>query len=155
MPNSPELMVLSEERARGYEPSRREVCISITGPGKPQPELSNHFLAILRLAFTDIAKPSPFRWDLLFNEDHAREILTFIGQWRDVDRIVIHCMAGQGRSAGVAMGLCDVFTWDIGKLELEHPLWNTWVRQELVRVGREPQRPDARNVLPNSSVPED
>ena len=35
------------------------------------------------------------------------------------------------------MGLCELFEWDLADLEQRHPLWNTWVRQELVRVGKE------------------
>lgn len=41
--------------------------------------------------------------------------------------------------------------WPVAELEQEHPLWNTWVREELVRVGREmlereKYRPIARGV---------
>jgi predicted protein tyrosine phosphatase len=132
----PGLLILSEQKACLYEPSGREVCISITNPGGPTPRLSARFLAVLRLTFTDIARPSPFTWDRLFNDDHARRIVAFAKQWRDVDRIVIHCMAGQSRSPGVAMGLCELFSWDLADLEQQHPLWNTWVRDELVRVGQ-------------------
>ena len=134
---TPEVLILSEERASLYEPSGREVCISITRPDGPVPALSNRFLATLRVAFSDIAKPSPFKWDLLFNDQHARQILDFVREWEGVQRIVIHCMAGQSRSAGVAMGLCDLFDWDLADLEQRYPLWNTWVRQELVRVGKD------------------
>ena len=133
----PEVLILSEQKACSYEPSGREVCISITNPDGPRPSLSGRFAAVLRLTFTDIAKPSPFKWDLLFNEDHARQIIDFVKEWDGVERIVIHCMAGQSRSPGVAMGLCELFAWDLADLEQRYPLWNTWVRQELVRIGKE------------------
>jgi predicted protein tyrosine phosphatase len=136
----PELLILSEEKARRYQPAGREVCISITNPKSPPPRLSKSFLATLRLEFTDIAKQSPFEWDRLFNEECARAIIVFVKQWADVHQIVIHCMAGQSRSPGIAMGLCELFSWDLGDLEERHPLWNTWVRSELVRVGREVMR---------------
>jgi predicted protein tyrosine phosphatase len=128
--------VLSEQAAVRYEAARPTVCISITRPNGFLPTLSPHFAAILRLEFTDIIEPSPFKGDTLFNEQHARDILDFITQWKQVDVVVIHCMAGQSRSPGVALGLCELFAWDVAGLEAEHPLWNTWVRQELVRVGR-------------------
>ena len=134
---TPEVVILSEEKATQYEPSGREVCVSITRPDGPAPTLSNRFLATLHVAFSDIAKPSPFKWDLLFNDHHARQIIDFVREWEGVQRIVIHCMAGQSRSPGVAMGLCELFQWDLADLEQRYPLWNTWVRQELVRVGKE------------------
>ena len=135
----PEVLILSEQRARLYEPSGREVCISITNPEGPVPTLSSGFAAILRIAFTDIARPSPFTWDLLFNDEHASQIIDFVREWEGADRIVIHCMAGQSRSPGVAMGLCELFAWDLADLEQRYPLWNTWVREELVRVGKQTQ----------------
>jgi predicted protein tyrosine phosphatase len=140
---NPTLLVLSETSARAYEPSGREVCISITNPRGPAPKLSERFVGVLRLSFTDIAGPSPFAWDALFNEDHARQIISFMTQWPDIDRVVVHCMAGQSRSAGVAMGLCDVFGWPLEALEQQYPLWNTWVRSELARVGADRTLPAA------------
>jgi predicted protein tyrosine phosphatase len=99
--------------------------------------LSNAFTAVLRLAFSDIDEPSSDPADLLFNEEHAREIVNFVRPWTDVDRIVIHCLAGQSRSPGIAMGLCELFSWELGEMEERYPYWNPWVRTELVRVGRE------------------
>jgi predicted protein tyrosine phosphatase len=133
----PQLLVLSEERAIAYQPEGREVCVSIHDPRRPPPQLSDRFQSVLRLSFTDIARPSPFAWDCLFDEQHAQQLLAFVQQWTDADRIVIHCRAGQGRSAGVALALCDLFSWAPAQdLERAHPLWNTWVRDELVRVAR-------------------
>ena len=133
----PEVLILSETRARAYEPSGREVCISVTDPGKPEARLSSRFLAILRLAFTDIAEPVEDPWHVVFTPGHATEIVQFIQKWSDVTRVVIHCRAGLSRSPGIAMGLCDLFSWPLGELEREHPLCNKWVRRELARVGRE------------------
>ena len=134
---TPEVLVLSENRARLYEPSGREVCISVTDPGKPTALLSDRFLAVLRIAFTDIAELVEDPWDVVFTPDHAKEIVGFVQRWRGVDRIVIHCRAGLSRSPGIALGLCDVFSWPLGEMEREHPLCNKWVRKELARIGRE------------------
>jgi hypothetical protein len=129
---TPDILVLSLTRAEAYEPTRREVCISITNPKAPAARVSSRFAAVLRLCFTDIAGPS----DVLFVRDHARAILDFLRQWPDAERIVIHCAAGLSRSPGVALGLCELHGWPTAKLEKAYPLWNTWVRAELVRAGK-------------------
>ena len=136
-PNPPELLILSEHSAGLYEPAGREVCVSVTDPGKLPALLSDRFLAVLRLAFTDIDQSPGDSWEVLFTADHAKEIVHFIQRWSDVDRVVIHCRAGLSRSPGIAMGLCDVFSWPLGDMESEHPLCNRWVRRELARIGRE------------------
>lgn len=133
----PDFLVLSQDRACAYEPPGTEVCISITNPGATPPELSERFRAVLRLTFTDIAEPSPYAWDRLFSPDNARDILAFVAQWWDAERIVIHCQAGLSRSPGVALALCDLHGLDVTDLEQRFPLWNTWVRSELVRCGTE------------------
>jgi predicted protein tyrosine phosphatase len=52
--------------------------------------------------------------------------------------MVIHCQAGLSRSPGIALGLCEVFSWgSVTELEQKHSMANAWVRKELVRVGRE------------------
>ena len=133
----PDFLVLSQDRVHQYEPEGVEVCISITNPKAEPAALSDRFHAVLRLTFTDIAGPSPYAWDKLFSDDDARQILQFVTRWPDVDRIVIHCQAGQSRSPGVALALCDLQGLDVRALEGQFPLWNTWVRTELVRCGRE------------------
>jgi predicted protein tyrosine phosphatase len=133
----PQILVLSEKRAQAHEPAGREVCISVTGPDKPLPDLSPRFLAVLRLAFTDITEPTGLDTDVLFTHAHAWRIVRFATRWRHVDRIVIHCQAGLSRSPGIAIGLCELFEWgSTSELEEQHPLWNKLVRRELVRTGR-------------------
>ena len=131
------MLVLSEQQARFYEPAGREVCISVTDPGKPTALLSERFLAILRLAFTDIDQTPDDAWEVLFTPEHATQIVQFIERWSDADRVVIHCRAGLSRSPGIAMGLCDVFAWPLGDMEREHPFCNKWVRQQLAKSGGE------------------
>jgi predicted protein tyrosine phosphatase len=113
------------------------VCISVTDPGKPSALLSDRFLAVLRLAFTDIDRPPDAPPSIvLFTQEHAKEIVRFVQRWNEVDRVVIHCRAGLSRSPGIAMGLCDLFSWPLGEMEQEHPLCNKWVRQQVARIGR-------------------
>jgi predicted protein tyrosine phosphatase len=77
------VLILSQTSAETYEPSAREVCISVTDPGKLPARLSERFAAILRVSFTDITEPTGLDWDVLFNEDHAKEIVMFVHQWRN------------------------------------------------------------------------
>ena len=139
----PAFLILSEVKARLYEPAGVEVCISITNPQAPSPLLSRRFAAVLRLAFTDIARPSPHAFDRLFSDDDARQVIAFVQRWPTAERIVVHCMAGQSRSPGIALGLCELHGWDTGDLEQRYPLWNTWVRAELLRIGRASEGPAA------------
>jgi hypothetical protein len=130
-------VILSLARAERYEPHGTEVCISITDTKAPPASLSSAFQAVLRLGFTDIAEPSPLAWHVLFAAEHARAILDFIADWTHADRIVIHCVGGLSRSPAVGMGICELQGWPPEVLEADYPLWNKWVRSELVRVGRE------------------
>ncbi len=133
---TPEVLVLSERDAQLHQPVGREVCISITDPGKPLPVLSIRFLAVVRLAFSDITEALDHPDLVLFDERHALEILWFVSHWRKVDRIVIHCQAGVSRSPGIAAGLSELFGWRLPlRLHDRDSLGNRWVRDELIRVG--------------------
>jgi len=127
-----ELRVLSREAAERYEPCGGEICISIGDPGVTPAQLSPAFVAVLQLAFNDIAA-NPAADDVLFAPVHAGDILRFVEQWRHVDRIVVHCNAGVSRSPGVALGLCDAFGWPVAELEGAFPSWNRLVRSVIAR----------------------
>ena len=134
----PEIVILSERDALAYEPSGREVCISVTDPDKDTPQLSPRFLSVLRLAFSDLIEPSGVDSDIVFNNRHAKAVVAFAQQWNDVERVVIHCRAGMSRSPGIAIGLSELFSWGpTAGIEQQHPLWNRRVRREVVRAGRE------------------
>jgi predicted protein tyrosine phosphatase len=124
---SPALTVLSRQDVEQYEPSTREICISISDPGAAPAGLSPSFAAVLRLQFDDVAERGDPA-DVLFAEQHAREIIAFIEKWADVDRIVLHCNMGISRSPAVALGLCDLHGWGTAELERSHPGWNRLVR---------------------------
>ena len=65
----PELLILSRKKAEAYKPSGREACISITDVGDaPLPALSSAFVAVLRVAFSDIDEPSADPSEVLFND---------------------------------------------------------------------------------------
>ena len=130
-----------------YEPSGREVCISITNPGSIAVPVSEKFVEVLRVSFTDIAAPSTFPFDELFEVAHAKAIIEFVNRWTGVDRIVVHCVGGVSRSPAVALAVTELRGEPTDALEQRFPLWNTWVRQMLVKVGRlqaQSTRPRAR-----------
>ncbi|HEV7839886.1 MAG TPA: hypothetical protein VGO75_17575 [Gemmatimonadaceae bacterium] len=127
----PEFVVLSREEAEAYEPRGNEICISISDPDASSAQVSPRFAAVLRLNFDDVierGEPS----DVLFAEDHAREIREFLDSWPNAERVMVHCNAGVSRSPGVALGLCDLGGWATAELERSHPGWNRLVRSVLV-----------------------
>ena len=126
--------VLSREGAEQYRPKGREICVSIIDPDAAPAHLSTDFLAILRLAFSDIVAAQT-EADVLFGSEHAAAILDFVDQWPQAEGLIIHCHVGASRSPGVALGLCDVFGWPTATLERDHPAWNRWVRQVLATHG--------------------
>jgi hypothetical protein len=138
----PKLVVLSREDAESYQPTRREVCISISDPEAEPARISPLFAAVLRLYFNDITQMGE-PTDILFAREHATAINQFIDQWSDVDRVVVHCNMGVSRSPGVALGLCDLRGWATAALERSHPGWNRLVRtvmNELKPTGGGPRR---------------
>ena len=135
-PVNPEFVVLSRDEAEDYKPHRREICISISDPDAPRARVSSRFAAVLRLNFDDVTErgePS----DILFAEEHAREIREFLDKWPSAERVVIHCNAGVSRSPGVALGLCDLRGWATAELERSHPGWNSLVRSVLAAKAKD------------------
>jgi len=129
-PVIPEFVVLSREDAERYEPRGREICISISDPDAPPAQVSSRFAAVLRLNFDDVTERGEDS-DILFAEEHAREIRDFLDSWPSAERVMVHCNAGVSRSPGVALGLCDVRGWATAALERSHPGWNRLVRAVL------------------------
>ena len=124
---APELVVLSREDAEAYEPTGREICISISDPDAEPARVSHGFVAILRLSFDDVTQRG-VPTDILFAGEHASSINEFVDGWPGVERVVVHCNMGVSRSPGVALGLCDLRGWATAALERSHPGWNRLVR---------------------------
>lgn len=127
---NPEFIVLSREDAERYEPRGKEICISISDPDAPAARVSSRFAAVLRLNFDDVTERGE-ESDILFAEEHAREIRDFVASWPNANRVVVHCHAGVSRSPGVALGLCDTHGWATAALERSHPGFNRLVRSVL------------------------
>lgn len=136
--SAPQLVVLSREEVERYEPGRREICISISDPFAKPARLSPRFQSVLRLYFNDVVErgdPS----DILFENEHAAAITTFLDNAPEFNRLVLHCNMGVSRSPGVALGLCDLKGWATAELERKHPGWNRLVRS-VMRNSAESQR---------------
>src|ERR1700680_3091225 len=134
--SAPLLIVLSREDAESYEPSRKEICISISDPDAEPANISPAFVAVLRLHFDDVTKrglPS----DILFDQDQARAIVDFIDEWPDAERVMVHCNRGVSRSPAVALGLCEARGWATAELERAHPGWNPLVRTMMNKAATE------------------
>ena len=99
---APELVVLSREDAESYEPSLKEICISISDPDAEPANISAAFVAVLRLHFDDVTQRG-LPTDILFAQDQARAIVDFVDEWSDADRVMVHCNMGVSRSPGVAL----------------------------------------------------
>ena len=142
----PQLVVLSREDAQLYEPSLREICVSISDPDAEPARVSSQFTAVLRLEFHDVTQrgePS----DILFAPEHARAIHDFLEKWPDPDRIVLHCNMGVSRSPGVALGPCDVRGWATAELERAHPGWNRLVREVMNQAATMTEIAEPRRFL--------
>ena len=127
---SPELIVLSRDRAEAYEPQGREICISIRDPGSAEVTLSPRFAETLRMEFSDIAGPG-LGDEIIFAEEHADRIVDLVRRHPEAERIVVHCVGGASRSPAVALGLCDLNGWDGRAIEARKPFWNSLVRKVL------------------------
>ena len=94
-------------------PEENWIVISICEQGDFPAIQENEFLrGRLNLQFhdSDVEKPG----EILFNEEHAKRILDFIIAHREmnVERVYVHCLMGQARSAAVAAALDKALTGD-------------------------------------------
>lgn len=66
---------------------------------------------VLTLYFDDI------NWDMpglkLFTREQAIEIVKFLKQHESIGKIIVHCYAGQSRSAAVAQIIAEKFSTDV------------------------------------------
>jgi predicted protein tyrosine phosphatase len=90
-------------------PDAPYVVISITSVEKDKARLpaSANCLGVLRLAFPDADRPGPGHPERsLFSVDQARQVWSFVLAYRErVERVLLHCDAGQCRSPAVAAAL--------------------------------------------------
>ena len=113
------IVVLSRPEATSFTCDRPWACISIATEQGAHPQLNTvQRKGLLQLVFADLVNPTygtTAHANLgqevpLFNEDHAREILDFVGQvWDKVELLMIHCNVGMSRSPAVAAAIDLIF----------------------------------------------
>lgn len=91
--------------AEKLQPTGNDVMVSIHDCSQKPASLQKGWNAVLRLSFhdTDVAKPG---YDL-FSPEQAHQVMAFIEQHVDSERIVVHCNMGVSRSAAVAMFIAE------------------------------------------------
>ena len=91
------------------------IVISISAYDEQPPVILNNprngILGVLPLKFNDTSNPEPAALGISWTQ--AMQIATFIRNSKElVDKIVVHCGAGQSRSAGVAAAILKYYTND-------------------------------------------
>jgi predicted protein tyrosine phosphatase len=103
-----EYVVLDRASAEdGSEMHDRTLVISVTEPGAREALLPIPESCILRVSFTD-AQPGDGAQDCThFDEAMAGSIAEFVLANRSVPRVIVHCLAGMSRSAGIVCGIAE------------------------------------------------
>ncbi len=139
------ITALSQAQAEQRTPGAGEAIISITDPGAPLANLIPGWTKILRVQFGDVTydkrsiKFYGESWQAVqgvFRGFHAETIRHFIGKIEsdpEINRLTVHCHAGQSRSTAVA-------TWLARRNGLDCPL--SWSGRNLtvLEVLEEPAR---------------
>jgi len=96
------VIFLSRSQAQAHRPSKPSVLISISDLEDKRLVPQAGWRDVLHLSFddADVAGSGV----TLMNREQARSILAFVSKHRaDCEELVVHCLAGQSRSAAVAL----------------------------------------------------
>lgn len=123
-------LVVGRAEIESFTPEVPYIVISITDPEKEEAKIfDSPFLKdVLRLKFHDVDGTNKFKFafeksgDIFMNEDHAREILSFVNKYLpEVSLIVCQCEQGISRSPAIAGALSRIL-----QNEDEYFLKNFW-----------------------------
>lgn len=129
---------VSQIVAEQMQPNDKMACISVTSPNG-WAKLKNNWKDVLRLEFDDIDRLHPDISLLvgtnLFSKDQAQEVVEFLDKNKDVDELIVHCMAGISRSAAIARFAAERFNCNdfLRKFE-KYDLYNKHVYRMLKLV---------------------
>lgn len=129
---------VSQIVAEQMQPNDKMVCISVTSPNG-WAKLKDNWKDVLRLEFDDIDRLHPDISLLvgtnLFSKDQAQEVVEFLDKNKDVDELIVHCMAGISRSAAIARFAAERFNCNdfLRKFE-KYDLYNKHVYRMLKLV---------------------
>jgi predicted protein tyrosine phosphatase len=98
--------------------------VSVTAPDRLPAKLQG-IKYVLRLSFADVDFDSPdlserARMKIInaFRPEHARAIHEFVAQLPEaVSSIVVHCEGGFSRSAAIALGLAEIYGYEVSVKE--------------------------------------
>lgn len=76
--------------------------------------------AILKLIFSDIKPSYNHKDEILFNKNHAKQIISFVNNLKEIDTLVIHCHAGVSRSGAVGVFLAKYLNVDYERFKKEN-----------------------------------
>ena len=112
-----DVFAVSQERAldMARNLTRPTIIISINDPGMPEIDFGGRpdLLDVCHLRFFDVDGASEYG----ITEEDAEEILDFVEEYADRPvQIIVHCYAGQSRSAGVAVALMELFGLDSSEI---------------------------------------
>lgn len=90
-------------------------------PWTPKPTRGNNLLDILYLEFHDIDRPNSLMSGM--TDEAGHKVAEFVHKWwGNVDLLIVHCDAGQSRSAGVAAAILKAMTGDDSQI-YDSPLY--------------------------------
>jgi len=128
------IVVLDSDAIEEYVPEQGSICVSIGERSLPEANVPvGSYKAVLRLVFDDITREHGAGW-ILFNEQQARQILSFVREHIDAPGLIVQCAFGESRSPGVALGIADALGLDVHSLEERYPDYNRHVRAVLRRT---------------------
>ena len=104
--------IFNRNQALNYAKTQHDntaLVISINGSSEPpapiMPDKTNNIKAVLHIQFNDVDKDT----HNAMTELHAAHIAKFMSQYT-ADTLIVHCSAGQSRSAGVCAAIMKVLT---------------------------------------------
>lgn len=87
-------------------PEANTILISTAGRSQDFIQVQSGYKNILRLAFHDIKRE--LKGFTLFDESHAKQIISFVNSNLPVDTIYVNCEAGISRSSAVRVFLHEI-----------------------------------------------
>lgn len=106
------IQFVSQAVAERITPTENMAIISVTSP-REWASLKSGWKDTLRLQFDDIDRVHTNIQLLvgtnLFLEHQAEEIIDFLDKNKDVDELIVHCMAGISRSSAIAKFAAEKF----------------------------------------------
>ncbi len=136
------ILILSRSAAIQFTFPESWACISIASSVGELPKISEeNRIDILRLTFEDLdavpglafSQAFPEKAKNIFKTEQANKILDFLcDNWKKVKLLMIHCYAGQSRSAGVGLFVCEKLqpSW-FNNFKKIYPMYNKLVYNRL------------------------